>query len=47
MAMLFLIKLLEIMKNNYNEMYTDHVAVREIYGRYSHWMKVKFVATTD
>ena len=27
------------MKNNYNEMYTDNGAVREIYGRYSQWLK--------
>jgi len=27
------------MKNNYNEMYTDHGVVREIYGRYSQWLK--------
>ncbi|SJM95607.1 conserved hypothetical protein [Crenothrix polyspora] len=27
------------MKNNYNEMYTDNGEVREIYGRYSHWLK--------
>jgi len=27
------------MKNNYNEMYTETGAVREIYGRYSHWLK--------
>lgn len=27
------------MKNNYNEMYTDHGAVREIYGHYSQWLK--------
>jgi uncharacterized circularly permuted ATP-grasp superfamily protein len=27
------------MKNNYNEMYADNGTVREIYGRYSHWLK--------
>jgi uncharacterized circularly permuted ATP-grasp superfamily protein len=27
------------MKNNYNEMYADNGAVREIYGRYSQWLK--------
>ena len=27
------------MKYNYNEMYTETGAVREIYGRYSHWLK--------